>query len=456
MTADEGSGADSSSRRTTQPAPEHRRESRRALRATGRGFNKLFGFGLSMLLLAIASLVAIPSMVTASGAVAWGMIAAGQAVGAVAAVAVAYGWGMSGPAKIARSDFSARLSEYAESVVCELLIFVPVGLLAFGIAWLIGGAHGLEAGVGALSTATVGLTANWFFIGRVQPYRLLVGETLPRVAGTGIGIVFMLHGSSALVGVLWQLIGMVAAFVICTLWILQPWSGHHRSAVHRRPVRTVLWAQRSGVTATLLSAIYGAAPIMIVTLVAPAIQPVYAVLDKVQRQVNAGLSPFTVVMQGWIPRARSGQLKHRIRQGMLLSVGFALALALFMLLLAQDLMDWLGRGQIQPSGIALALMAILTGVYLFENVVAKAVLPALGRLGVAARATVIGTIVGLPLVALGAHLLGAEGALIGILTGILVRMTLELIGTRAGGGRSMTNGGERSLEGVAELEVGAA
>lgn len=402
-----------------------------ALRAGGRGLNKIFGFGLSMLLLAVASLAAIPAMVAASGPHAWGMIAAGQSIGAVAAVVVAYGWGMSGPAKIARADFDGRLSEYAESVVCELLIFVPIGLAAFVIAWLIGNDYGLYAGVGALSTASVGLTANWYFIGRAQPYALLVGETLPRIAGTAIGIAFMLTGSTALVGVLWQLFGMVAAFVVCTVWILQPWDAAHRHAVTRRPVTTVLRAQRYGLTATVVSAVYGAAPITIVTLVAPGVQPVYAVLDKVQRQVNAGLSPFTTVMQGWIPRAPKGGLAARIRQALLLSVAFGIVLAAFMLLIGPDLMRWLGGGRIQPGFVALVLMSVIAGTYLFENIVAKAALPALGRLRVAARASIIGMVVGLPLVALGAIVLGAEGALTGILIGIVVRLAIELLAVRS-------------------------
>lgn len=418
-----------------------------------RGLNKIFGFGLSMLLLAVASLVAIPSMVAASGPVAWGMIATGQAIGAVAAVAVAYGWGMSGPAKIAHADRSERLTEYAESVVCELIIFVPIALVAFGVACLIGRDYGLYAGVGALSTATVGLTANWFFIGRSQPYALLIGETLPRVAGTVVGILLMSSGSTALVGVLWQLIGMVSAFVVCTVWILTPWDAEARRLVRRRPVRTVLWAQRHGLTATLLSSLYAAAPIAIVTVVAPAIQPIYAVLDKVQRQINAGLSPFTVVMQGWIPRAPKGGLSLRIRQALLASLVFSAALGAFILLVAQDLMTWLGGGKIHPPFIALALMATITAIYAFESIVAKAALPAAGKLKIAARATIIGTSVGLPLVAVGAFLFGAEGALVGILTGIVVRLTLELAAV-GGAGRSADSAGA-DIEGLRKVEVEA-
>lgn len=423
--------SDSSRQRVGAPAAGER--SALALRATGRGFNKIFGFGLSMLLLAVASLIAIPSMVASSGPAAWGMIAAGQAVGAVASAVVAYGWGISGPAKIARSDFSERLTEYGESVVCELLIFIPVAAAAIGLACLIGRGYELYAAAGALSTSATGLTANWYFIGRVQPYRLLVGETLPRIAGTMVGIVSMWTGSDAIVGVLWQLGGMVAAFLVCTLWILRPWNAAYRHAVHRRPVRTVLWAQRHGLVATLVNALYNAAPITIVTLVAPGIQPVYAVVDKVQRQITVGLGPFTTVMQGWIPRAPAGRLIKRVREALLISGACSAGLALFILLIARDLMEWLGGGRIQPSLVALVLMAVFIGTFLFENIVARAALPALHRLGRVARASVIGMTVGLPLVAIGASLIGTEGALAAILIGLCVRLAIELLAVRQAG-----------------------
>jgi hypothetical protein len=391
------------------------------------GANRFLGFGLSMAVLAAGSLIAIPSMVAASGPHAWGMIASGQALGAVAAVAVAWGWGMSGPAVIARAGERERLSEYASSMVCRLVIAPPICAAAFGLAWLIAGRHGLVAGVGALSTATVGLTANWYFVGLARPYALLFGETVPRIGGTIVGIVLMRTGSSALIGVLWQLIGMLAAFVVCSVWILAPWDSARRSLITVRPVRATLWGQRNGFAATILSAVYSALPITLVTLFAPGLQPEYAVLDKVQRQVNAGLAPFTVVMQGWIPRGAGRALGGRIRSGLALSLASAAALAAVMIAISRELIDWLGGGAIVPSWQATAVMVAITGVYLFEQTVSKAALPALGLVGVAARATLIGMVVGLLLVVAGLLAWGVVGALLGVLSGIVVRAAIGLV-----------------------------
>ncbi|TFC30332.1 hypothetical protein E3O53_02680 [Cryobacterium sp. TMT2-18-3] len=412
--------------------------------------NTIVGYSISMVLLAVVSLAVIPSMVMASGAAAWGMIAAGQSIGGVGAVIVAYGWGLSGPASVARADANMRLTAYAESVICKLLIIVPVGLLVFLVAWGVGRDYAIFAGVGALSTATVGLTANWWFVGLMQPYRLLVFETVPRVLGTGIGIFYMTHGSSALVGVLWQLIGMVTAFVASTIWILQPWRLRRLRSLPRRRIGMVLSSQRLGVTSTVLSSLYTSTPIVIVSLIAPGAQPVYAVVEKVQRQVIVGLGPFVTILQGWVPKARRQDLVRRVRTGLVAAVVFAVALAGLMLAVAPELVRWLGGGQIKPSFVTLILMALITGVSLIEAVVSKACLAALRRLDVVTRATAIGTLVGLPCVAIGAVSWGAEGALCGIFAGLSLRLLLELMGMR----RAIAQRSEDALDVTMVPEIG--
>ncbi len=399
-----------------------------------------------MLFLAVASLATIPAMVAASGPAAWGMIAAGQAIGSIAAVGIAYGWELSGPAVIARADAEGRLREYVESVICKLILCLPIAGVAFGLAWLIGRDLALFAGVGALSTASIGLTSSWFFVGRARPFALLLCETLPRVTGTAVGIVFMLAGSSALIGVLWQLAGMLAAFVVSFCWIVRPWRMHALRAVRRRPISAVFWAQRNGLATSITTATYGAAPIAIVTIFAPGVQPIYAVLDKVQRQVNVGLSPLTAVIQGWVPRAPRGRLPVRVRQAISFSVVFGVILSVGMFIVAPELIGWLGSGQIHPSPLALALMSAITGMVVIESTVSKACLSALGRLDVAARATVTGLIVGLPLVALGAVLWGAEGALAGIISGLTVRLGIEIISLARSGLFTREDAGSSTMQ----------
>ena len=400
-------------------------------RRAGAGIRVIAGYASSMVLLAAASLSAIPAMVSASGATVWGMIAVGQSIGGVGATIIGYGWGLSGPAMVARSGPVEQRTEYAESALAKMALAVPVIAVACLLAWFVGGELGIYSAVGALSMGSVGLTANWFFVGLGRPFGLLLFETVPRVIGTVVGIAFMRTGSDALVGIVWQLNGMLMAFLVCSVWILRPWRRGALSSIRRRPTRLVLGAQRHGVVSTVISSLYASLPIVIVSVVAPIAQPTYAVVEKVQRQVIVGLGPFVTFLQGWVPRAPRGGVIARVRTGLVAASVFSALLGAGMLIVAPELVGWLGNGQITPSFLTLTLMSVITGVSLYESVVSKACLAALGRLDVVAKYTAISSLVGLPLVALGAFLAGAPGALGGILAGLVLRLLLELFGLRS-------------------------
>ena len=179
------------------------------VRRTRTAAGRFAGFGLSTVLLALASLAAIPAMVAASGAVAWGAIALGQAVGAVASLVVSYGWAVSGPSTIARSNASVRRREYADSVRVKLALLLPGAASAALVAAVIAPHKASFAVVGAISTTAVALTSNWYFAGLARPYVWLLLETLPRVGGTATGIALMKFGYSAIIGLVCTSSGMV-------------------------------------------------------------------------------------------------------------------------------------------------------------------------------------------------------------------------------------------------------
>lgn len=392
-----------------------------------RGLTSVVGFAASMGMLAVASLAAIPAMISSSGAAAWGAIALGQAVGAIAAVVVAYGWGLSGPALVA-ADEAGRRSEYLASIRVKRVIYPIAAPAAAAIAVAISRDHWPFALLGALSACSLGLTANWFFVGVGRPYVLLLVETVPRVAGTVVGIVLMVSGASALVGVAAQLGGMLSAFVASTGWILRDTGGREEQPrAQSQPLRDVLLERRQGLSSTLGSAAYVSAPLMIVSTVAPAAQPLYALADKVQRQIGVALGPLVTVQQGWVPRAVGGQLHHRARLVLLFGAVLAAACGTAVFLAGPLLMDWLGGEALAVSRPVLALMAAFVTLSVYESMVSKAVLAALRRVSTVSRATGISAAVGLPLVAIGAVVGGASGALAGVVTGLAVRLVVELV-----------------------------
>lgn len=400
----------------------------RRLVAARSGLSKIAGYSLSMLVLAVASLAIIPVIVGADGPRAWASIAVGQSIGGVAAVLVGYGWGLTGPAVVARADPPARVRAHSESLWVKCVLLVPAGATAASLAALLTPTRPDLAAVGALSTATVGLTASWYFVGLSRPYALFFLETFPRVLGTVVGIALMLAGADAFVGVMCVLGGMVLAFVASSIFI-QSASGVPRGErLPRSPLWSVLGSQGLGLSSTLLSSGYVAAPVLIVSAVAPYALPVYAIVDKVQRQVSVALNPFVTVFQGWVPRATSDRLRERVFRALALSVLFSTLLGVGMLIVAPYLIAWLGGDQIRPGTTTLVLMAGFVALALFEAVVSKAILIAIDRVDVVATATLVGSLVGLPLVAVGAVFFGPSGALGGILVGLALRVGIELTG----------------------------
>lgn len=392
--------------------------------------SRAMGFGLSMGLLVIVSLIMIPSMVRASGGVAWGAIALGQAIGGVGSVFLAFGWAMNGPARIAVQGAEGRRQEFVESVRARLALVLPVTLLCAVVSafsavpefrWM--------AAVGAVSTAAIGLSSNWFFVGTVQPYALLFSETLPRVLGTLLGVVLMEMGSSAGIGVLCQLLGMLSAFVVESFVILRGLSRQGATACDPRPIGQVLRGQGDGVFASVGSASLNALPVVIVSWVRPDVQPVYAFADKLARQIVTAMSPIVTVFQGWVPRGKP--VLKRAHQVLVISLAGCLLLVLGVVAFGPFLVGYLGGGVISVKGLALLAMSLYVGAQVLENIVSHAVLPPLHAVRAAAISTWATGMVTLPLVAVAALRAGAGVALMVVVAGLVIRTIWELVAAGA-------------------------
>jgi len=391
--------------------------------AVRRGGSRLIGFGLSVALLAISSLLLIPAMVEAGGQHAWGAIAVGQSIGAVAAVFIYFGWGHTGPAMIARAEPAAARTEFADSLRTRTVLFVPVAAIASVLAALVTPSSPLLAAAGCLSAAAVGFTSDWFFVGVGRPYAYLALEAVPRVLGTVVGIVLLINGADVIAGPLCMLAGMLLAFAATSWWVLR----RRVPVQRRRTVREVIVAQRNGVGSAIGTSAYTALPLVLISLIAPGIQPAYALVDKLQRQLSVALGPVVSVVQGYVPRRDPSVTIRRAGHALAAGAAFAVLLAGAVLIAAPWLISWLGAGQVQPEYAVLVLMALYVGVNVWESILARAVLASFGRLDAVARGTVISAVVGLPLVVVGALTLGLVGAFIGLVVGLLARTAYELI-----------------------------
>jgi hypothetical protein len=391
------------------------------------GFARLFGFGLSVLALGIASLVAIPAMIAADGKVAWGAIALGQTIGTSGGVIALYGWALFGPAQVAAATATERRVSYLESVRARTALVFPAALAAASLAFVLAPGRPVFAGVAAVWATSTGLSANWYFVGLARPYALLMLETLPRTGGLVAGIVLMDLGHSAVMLPACGLAGMIIGFAITTMWVLRSTTRAGAQSVNPRPLREVLSSQRQGIATDFAMTTFAAAPMMIVSIVAPAIQPTYALADRFGRQADFALAPARAVLQGWVPKATGPARAQRARTALLLSAGFSIAVWAVIAVIGPALMRWLGDYQIFVSMSVALLVATFVAVTCFVRTLELVALAPFGRLNVAARAIAVSSIVGLPMVALGAKFFGTVGAQASVVLGLLICGVIEYV-----------------------------
>jgi O-antigen/teichoic acid export membrane protein len=392
------------------------------------GVTKLVGFGASMALLALASLILIPVMIRSSGEAGWGAIALGQGIGALGAVLVSYGWAMSGPSEIARGDDPTRLREFLGSLKVRAALLPAAGVVLVCVSMLIAPVRSDLAAMGTVVALLAALTSNWYFVGLARPWLLLALETVPRLAFTIVGIAVMENGADAITGLAWQSCGLVAAFVCSTWWILHSLRATGSTRVSAPKLRTLLVDHGHGVASSLGSALYSSLPLVVVTVVAPLVQPMYALVDKVHGQVVVGLFPAIYVAQGWVPRAADPA--PRARRVLLGGAAFCALIAVGTLLFGPWLLDVLGSGKLQPGTAVVELMALGMALHFYAEIVGHAVLATYRSLRIVAISIVVATVVGLPLVAVGSAGWGVIGALAALNLGYAIRVVVTTVAAR--------------------------
>jgi O-antigen/teichoic acid export membrane protein len=93
---------------------------------------------------------------------------------------------------------------------------------------------------------------------------------------------------------------------------------------------------------------------------------------------------------------------------------------------APILVNWFGNGHISVSGVVFLFLSCCVAVTIFQSVLEKVALATFDELRAAIKSLATGSIVGLPLVGVGASQFGVAGALGGVLIGLLAVVAFEL------------------------------
>lgn len=359
---------------------------------------RIAGFAVPVAASTVLGIITIPLLVGAVGASSWGTLAVVQSTGQLVGILVAFGWGATGPSMVAATEPASRPQLYVESLVARCYLYLAAVVIAtIALIFLTRG----DIGISILGAATYLLPfvgASWYFVGESRPWRLFLLDSVPTLLGTLAGLVAAALSGSILAFISMQLLGSLIAVILDAVVIL-------RGAEHplitefalRAAVRSMA-GQRHAVTSALTSGMYVNLPLLAMQTFLPSYVPVYAMADRFFRYANIAFSPVQQFLQGWVPEAGKAARPRRMRYATLAGLSFGLLGGAVVALLAGPVSHLLSGGAIivplvlsLPLGVAFVSVAT-------SAVVGYACLVLVGRVRALAVSTILGAVVGAPLI----------------------------------------------------------
>lgn len=352
---------------------------------------RLGGFAVSLAFSTVVSLTSIPFIIVNLGTKAWGELAVAMAAAAIFGILVAFGWGTVGAAMTAGTPVTERPLLYGNSLVSRSWLFLFAAIPLVLTVGFISSIDPVAAGIAALAYLLPFLGASWYFVGQSKPWRLFAFDVLPQGLGTVAGVIATSFLPEVWVFVTCQLVFNLIAVAGSAVVILRfdP-TDPLMPALGLGQAMRRLKSQWHGVIAAGTGSINSNGPIIAVTLLAPAMQPVYALADKLFRYGVAGFGPVLQVIQGWIPEAGPEHLNGRVQKAAKLAplVGFGGGAAMALLL------PWaaglLSAGRLSV-GFSLSIpFGIIFGGVIIAQIIGLACLIPIGKGKELAKSTAIG------------------------------------------------------------------
>lgn len=376
----------------------------------GRSVRTFGWFVATVVVTGASSIITIPVIVTLTDAHSWAAVALGQAVGSSLSVLTMFGWGITGPARIAMMPRSEHAAAYWDSVVARLIVLVPVLAITIAVTWVIAPTAHVAAVIAGTAMAAGGLSGTWALIGRRQPVAMFWADTVPRVAGTVAGVGVLAAGGGLIAFSVLQLIGALAAFVIVSVLLLGGFRRPEGGVHDIRGTWRVIREQRHGVAVAVAVAAYYPLVLVIVARFIPAQLPLYALNEKLLRFATMAMQPVHQYMQAVVPSQKGRALVRALRRSLVAIVALSLvAWGLYTVLLPVA-STILTAGQVPvPAFVGLMLGAFM-GFTVLESYMTSVALVAVDRVAVISRVSLTGFGAGLVAVLLTA-LVGAANAL---------------------------------------------
>ncbi|MDJ0333783.1 hypothetical protein QMG83_00950 [Salinibacterium sp. G-O1] len=354
-------------------------------------------YGLTVVLNGTVSLVSIPIVVAIVGADQWASMATGQSIGGALAVFVAFGWGLTGPATVARLAPHLRQQLFLDSLFARGLLVLPV-VVVHAVATIAIVPHAKPVAFFAgLAMLLAGVSAGWFFAGESRPGRFLVLDTVPRVAGTILGLVLVILTQNLLLFALAQLLGSLVALAVSAWVILHGRGLDFRAAARFRVIAGNLLEQRHGVVATGIYSLFTPAVLGLVAVVSPTLLPQFVLADRLSKFVSMAASPLGQVFQGWVPAVTGRELARRLRVSGTITTSLALSAGVGFMVFLRPFSELMTHGQVNYTVAAAVAFGLVAMTQIAFPYLSNVGLMAVNRLSVIVTSVAVGVPVALVL-----------------------------------------------------------
>lgn len=359
---------------------------------------RIAGFAVPVAASTVLGVVTIPLLVGSIGPSSWGTLAVVQSTGQLLGILVAFGWGATGPSMVASADSSSRPQLYLESLIARgYLYLVSVAIAIVVLVFLTRGDVGISV-LGSFAYLLPFLGATWYFVGESRPWRLFFFDSVPTLLGTIAGLAVAAASGSVLGFVSMQLLGSLVAVVLDALVVLRSREKPLAADFTVGSAVRSLAGQRHAVTSALTSGMYVNLPLLAVQVFLPSFVPTYAMADRFFRYANIAFSPVQQFLQGWVPEAGRAARPRRMRYATLAGLSSGILGGAIVALLAAPVSYLLSGGAIVvPIALSLPLGVAFVSVAT-SAVVGYACLVLVGRVRALAVSTVLGAVVGAPLI----------------------------------------------------------
>lgn len=349
-------------------------------------------------------------------------IALGQSVGMTLALAVSYGWSVTGPADIARVSPGERPGFWIDSVRMRALAFAVLLVPTIAIAYLVDPSRDPLAPAMAVAMLLSGFSPAWYGIGQGQPSIVIVYDALPRALGNIVGV---------LLAVL--LDNLYAYAVVLALLTILPVAELHRRCVKLfkgHPETTSRVTLRSNLAPTLTELVAGLYSMGSTALVAGSVSSPQAIAvfsggERFTRLGAAGISVTNSALMAWVAEARGAAFQRRVGVSLIVHTVLGLVGALVLGLLGPELTALLlGEPLRMSTATGFAFGAFYLG-WSLETVTARHVLAARRETSWLLTTTMIGSAIGCVAVVVGGQQWGPAGAASGLALGIFAILVMQ-------------------------------